>query len=416
MTRPLPLRPLGLARATATLVAAGSLLLTAALTAPAAEAASAVTPSGGAFKINGAGWGHEHGMSQWGAYAQARAGRSWQQIVAFYYPGTKATTRSGSTTIRVWITADRDSDLRVLPAAGLTLSDAHGHRLTLPTGSKYRSWRVKRSGAGYALSSIDGNGASTALRTGLDTSTWHFSTSSKVVKVRLPGSVTKEYRGTVALVKRGAGARTVNTLRLEDYVRSVVPSEMPTSWSRQAVQAQAVAARTFAARLAEVTSYPGYDVCDTTNCQVYGGRATIYGNGRRVVRETTAGDAAVKATQGVVLTYGGKAALTQFSSSNGGASDSGGLPYLVEQLDPWDGKLKSQTWSRTITASSVARAYGSVGTVRSITITKRSGTGRWGGHVYRVKITGSKKSITVSGGSFQGRFGLRSSLFTVTRP
>jgi len=403
-----------LVRAGASLLAAGSLLLMGAVNAPSAEADSAVKPSDGEFVIKGAGYGHGHGMSQYGAYGAAKKGLAWDQILAFYYPGTTLKTLSSSTTIKVWITADDDDNLRVLPAEGLKVYDSNDHSLTLPTGSKYRSWRIKRSGSGYRLSWKDADGDYTTLSTKLDTSTWYFSTKAKVVKVRIPNGATREYRGSVSLVKRGSGGRTVNKVKLEDYVRSVVPSEMPTSWAPDAVRAQAVAARSYAIRTRDFSSHSGYDICDTTSCQVYGGRATTTSGGTRIVRETTAGTAAARATAGTIVTYGGQVALTQFASSNGGAMSSGGYPYLREKDDPYDGVVRSQAWSKKITAKAVAKAYPSVGTVEKLKITKRDGSGRYGGRVLSIEIVGSKSTKTVTGSAFQGKFSMRSSLYKVT--
>ncbi len=403
-----------LVRTSAALLAAGSLLVTGVLVAPTASADSSVKPSDGAFVIKGAGFGHGHGMSQYGAYGAAKRGLSWQQILAFYYPGTTLDEMSSATTIKVWVTADDDDELRVLPAEGLKVSDTDGHSLTLPTDAKYRFWRATRSGSGYRLSWLDADGKATTYGTDLGTGTWSFSDKAKVVKVKLPNRAVREYRGSVALVQRGSGGRTVNTVKLEDYVRSVVPSEMPTSWAPAAVSAQAVAARSYAIRTRDFTSYSGYDICDTTACQVYGGRATTSSSGQRIVRETAAGDAATKATVGTIVTYGGKVALTQFASSNGGAMSKGGYPYLKAKSDPYDGVVRSQAWSRTITAKAVAKAYPSAGTVKELKITKRDGSGRWGGRVVTIQVVGSKKTVSVSGSAFQSTFGMRSSLYTVT--
>ena len=414
MTRYSLFRQTRIVRAGASLLAAGSLLLVGALAAPSAQADSAVKPSDGSFVVQGAGFGHGHGMSQYGAYGAAKKGLSWREILAFYYPGTSLQTLSSSTSIKVWITADNDNNLRVLPASGLKVYDSDDHSLTLPTGSRYRSWRIKRSGAGYKLEWRNADGVYTTLKTSLDTSTWIFSTKAKIVKVRLPNGATREYRGTVRLIKRGSGGRTVNKVSLEDYVRSVVPSEMPTSWAPDAVRAQAVAARSYAIRTRDFTSYSGYDICDTTSCQVYGGRATTTSAGNRIVRETAAGDVATKATAGSIVTYGGQVALTQFASSNGGAMSSGGYPYLRAENDPYDGVVKSQAWSRKITTKAVAKAYPSVGTVKQLKITKRDGSGRYGGRVVSIQVVGSKKTQTVTGSAFQGKFSMRSSLYRIT--
>jgi stage II sporulation protein D len=175
-----------------------------------------------------------------------------------------------------------------------------------------------------------------------------------------------------------------------------------------------VAARSYAIRIRDFTSHSGYDICDTTACQVYRGLASTSSGGTRTVRETKDGNAAAKATAGVIVTYRGEVALTQFSSSNGGAMSSGGLPYLVEKKDPYDGVVRSQAWSRSITVGALGRAYPSAGTVKALTITKRNGTGRWGGYVQSISVVGSKKTVTVSGTAFQSKFGMRSALYTVT--
>ena len=370
------------------------------LTAIPARADSAVSPS---FTIRGAGWGHGWGMSQYGAYGAARKGLSWKQILAFYYPGTRLAGMAAGTKIKVWITADNDSSLRVLPATGLTVRDTAGHRYTVPIGTNYTSWRISRSGTGYLLSYRTSRGTYVTKWTGLTTGTWSFSTRSGIVKVVLPNGSVRPYRGTVALIKRGTGGRTVNDVLLEHYVRAVVPAEMPTSWAANAVRAQAVAARSYAVRVRKFSGYAGYHICDTTACQIYRGMSS----------ETSGGNAAVEATAGVIVTYQGVVALTQFSSSNGGHSAQGDYPYLAAHGDPYDGVIMSQAWTKIINASSISRVWPSVGTVRQLQITSRDGAGAWGGRVRTIKIIGSLRTTTVTGTTFQRMFGMRSSLYTV---
>ncbi|HEY6684179.1 MAG TPA: SpoIID/LytB domain-containing protein, partial [Propionibacteriaceae bacterium] len=239
--------------------------------------------------------------------------------------------------------------------------------------------------------------------TGLTTGTWSFSTRLKIVKVVLPNGSARPYRGTVALIKGGTGGLAVNNVLLEDYVKGVVPAEMPTSWAANAVRAQAVAARSYAVRLQNFAGNAGYDTCDTTACQVYRGMA----------HETSDGNAAVKATTGTIVTYRGVVALTQYASSNGGHSARGDYPYLAAQPDPYDGVIKSQAWTRTLSASSISRAWPSVGTVKQLQITSRDGAGAWGGRVKAIRIIGTSRTATVSGTTFQHMFGMRSSLYRV---
>ena len=374
------------------------------LGAPPAQADPVIRPQSGSFTIRGSGWGHGWGMSQYGAYGAARAGLSWRQILGFYYRGTQRTTLPSGSTIKVWVTSDDDGSLRVRPAAGLEVRDSSGGRYGLPTGAAYVAGRIRRAGAGYRLSYRTPDGRNVDRATGLSSSTWSFSSSSRTIGVLLPGGTVRTYRGTVSLIKWGSGGRTVNRVLVEDYVRGVVPAEMPTSWPADAVRAQAVAARSYGVRLRDRARQSGYDLCDTTACQVY----------RGIGVETPRGNAAVKATAGVVVTYRGAVALTQFASSNGGHSAQGDHPYLAPKRDPYDGAVRSQAWTRTVTAAQVAARWPGVGTVRGIQVTSRDGAGAWGGRVRSVVIHGSRATLAVSGSTFQSRFGLKSRLFTVS--
>lgn len=341
-------------------------------------------------------------MSQYGAYGAARSGLNWRQILAFYYPGTQQVHQRPGTTIRVWITADHDSDLKVLPAPGLQVGDSSGHSYVLPTGQDYRAWRVSRSGRGFALAHRTASGSWARQPVTLDTGTWEFSDRAQLVTLSLPGGTHRVLRGRVGLVKRGSGGRTVNRLGMDDYVRGVVASEMPTSWLPDAVRAQAVAARSYAARLQAGARTAGYDICDTSSCQVYRGYAA----------ETRNGNAAVSATARTILRYGRAIALTQFASSNGGASARGGYPYLVAQPDPYDGIVASNRWTRTISAASVASSWPAAGSVQRLRITARDGSGPWGGRVTSITIVGARRNVHVTGSAFASRFGLRSRLFS----
>lgn len=375
---------------------------TAFLAAPTTAAADPATgPRSGSFRIDGRGFGHGWGMSQYGAYGAATKGLSWQQILAFYYPRTTRSKLPSDGTIRVWVTADNDGSLTFKPASGAKVSDG-SKSYTLPTGSAYAFWRISRSGSGYKLSYRSANGSWKTRSTGLGTATWKVTSSSGSLRLVLPSGSTRGYRGSLRLIKYGSSGRTVNTVAMENYVRAVVPSEMPTSWHVNAVRAQAVAARTYGAFLRERSSASGYDICDTTSCQVYRGMDNETGNG----------DAAVKATAHVIMSFGGKPAYTQFTSSNGGQITTGDYSYQIAQKDPYDGVIKNQTWSKTISAAKLGQAFG-VGTAKKVQITKRDGYGNWGGRVTTIKITGSKKSVTVRGTTFKGKFGMRSDYFTV---
>ena len=90
-------------------------------------------------------------MSQYGAYGAARKGLSWKQILAFYYRGTQLSTMPSGTRIKVWITADNDSSLRVLPASGLTVRDT-APAISYTTADGIELHLVANQSVGHGLS------------------------------------------------------------------------------------------------------------------------------------------------------------------------------------------------------------------------------------------------------------------------
>lgn len=381
-----------------------------------ASAAEAVAPVNSTITVTGAGWGHGIGLSQYGAYGAANAGLTYSKILAFYYAKTTLGSLNSGNTIRIWITADNDNRLNLKPASGLKVVDSAGKSYVLPRGSMYTQWRISRSGTNRVLQYRNASGSWLTKSPGLNSArVWYAENpATGYVMVPIPGGTTKDLRGRVSLRFSGTGARTVNTLPMESYLRSVVPSEMPTSWSLEAVKSQAVAARSYAARLRSTASASAiYDTCDTSACQVYRGLATRSGTSR-TVNEDARGDEAVQSTANKVVKYGSELALTMYSSSNGGHSADGGKPYLVAKPDPYDGKPRSQLWSVSLSSSKIQAAYPTIGTLKSVDVTGRDGDGPWGGRATSVTIKGSKASISVTGGSFKKTFGLKERLFLIT--
>jgi stage II sporulation protein D len=389
----------------ARLAAAAALVTAVVVAAPSASARDVDqvfrVPAGGTYHLQGHGWGHGHGMSQYGARGAARDGLSWKQILGFYYPGTTMTATKSR--IRVQITADTSPDVVVSPVDGLHVRDLTSKSTyRLPVIDGVRRWRLNPHGA--------------ANRVGYLTEAWHtWRTMPGDAELYAPRhtlrlwtpSGDRVYRGALraAAPTKGSSDRdTVNVLSLDDYVQGVVAAEMPSSWERAALRAQAVAARTFAMFSLAGKGSSSYQICDTYLCQVYGG----------VQSETARTNAAVEATAGMVLTYDGKPAFTQFSSSSGGWTSAGSVPYLVSQADPYerDSGNPYSNWSVDVSAGAIQRAYPSVGTLRSIAVTEREGGGDWQGRVWDLTLHGSKRDLTVSGDSFRATFGLRSTYFT----
>ena len=364
-------------------------------------------PGDRSYTVVGHGYGHGHGMSQYGAEGAARQGRKHGEILAFYYPGTDLGRARGK--IRVLLTADGGDDLVVGARKGLRLRD-RGSDTTyrLPRGQGATRWRLDLDGSGRdVVAWYDGSwhrwrpGGREAL-----VGEGQFTAGGRPLTL-FAGSERTRYRGKLrnAATGNGSGDRaTVNVVGLDSYVRGVVPSEMPASWEPEAVQAQSVAARTYGVwdRAEDPSDYA--HICDTTACQVYEG----------VAGEHPLGDDAVEATAGQVLRHDGEPAFTQFSSSSGGWTSAGSMPYLVAKKDLYDGWSGNphHRWSTTLKASTIAGAYPSIGKLRTIRVTSRDGNGDWNGRVWSMTLVGGAGTVTVSGDTFRYRFGLRSSWFT----
>ena len=116
------------------------------------------------------------------------------------------------------------------------------------------------------------------------------------------------YRGGFEYTVSGGGLQVVNVVDLEDYVKGVLPSEMPGNWELEALKAQAVCARTFACLTTKHLSAYGFDVCSSTDCQAYSG----------IGEATSATDRAVEETKGQTVWYQGKIVTTYYYSTSCG--------------------------------------------------------------------------------------------------
>jgi stage II sporulation protein D len=361
-------------------------------------------PSSGTYTLHGHGFGHGHGMSQYGAYGAARQGLDHSQILSFYYPGTSLSQVRGK--VRVLITADTTPDVVVSPAAKLTVRDL-GSRTTylLPSLHGVSRWRLNVDSGHTVVGYFDG--------------AWHryrpggvrylvgdgqFHAAAPLTLWTPSGS--RAYRGYLRSASPTPGSSTrdtVNIVSLDSYVQGVLPAEMPTSWSSEALQAQAIAARTYATWERDANADRPYQICDTSSCQVYRGLSA----------EDPRGDAAVVATLRQILTYDGAAAFTQFASSSGGWTTAGSRPYLVAKPDPYDDFTGNPVhdWTLRLSASRIAAAYPSIGRLKRLHVTRRDGHGQWHGRVVTVVLDGTKRDVSLSGDAFRSRFGLRSSWF-----
>jgi len=386
-----------LALVVATGVTAGTL----SATGPAAAADRWKVPAKASITIRGHGYGHGHGMSQYGAEGAARKGLNHRRILAFYYPRTKVGSIGGS--VSVLITGDTTDDLVVVARPGLTVRDSRTRkRVTLPRNGA-SLWRVAPTAGGVDRVAYYKGG----WHKWRDLKGWgEFAAGKKPVTLVTPGG-RAAYRGRLRAVPVSAGSRerdTVNVTSLENYVKGVVPREIPATWSPAAVRAQAVAARTYAAHERAHPRTSRYHVYDDTRSQVYGGKSA----------EHPASNRAVNATRKEIRTWRGAPAFTQFSSSNGGWTSAGSVPYLTAKKDPYDGWSgnPNHAWRVRVTDTRIEKAFPRVGNLRKIVVTRRDGHGQWGGRVQTVRLVGSGGSVTTTGDDFRSRLGLRSEWVT----
>ena len=199
----------------------------------------------------------------------------------------------------------------------------------------------------------------------------------------------------------------INYVGLEDYVKGVLPYEIDPDWPAEAQKAQAVCARSFALGTSKHNEY--YELCNTTNCQVYLGAN----------RATEASDATVDATQGAYLTYNGEPVIGYFFSSDGGATEDavnvwgGDYPYLQGKEDPYE--TYDSSWSVTLTAEEIRQklvsAGYSIGTVANVEVTRRTDTD----NVNEVTVTDTTgKQVVIRRDDCRTVFGLDSIRYTIT--
>jgi stage II sporulation protein D len=377
-------------------------------------------PADGVFRMLGSGWGHGRGMSQWGAYQAAATGVPYPQILSFYYPGTVLAPMP-DTQVRVLLASDTGRDLVVRATPGLTVTQAGRDPIQLPVtpsgcATPASRWRVRASGSGMTLAVYCGRWRTVDKVAG---STLELAVPDDLVGTQ-NGSVRRGYRGTVTAIRAGSRSlQVVNTLPLELYLRPVVAAEVSPSWPVEALRAQAVAARSYAAHEALGRAGKSFDVFDSTRSQAYPGAVSYDASWRAVrSREHPNTDAAIADTAGVQVTAGGQPALTQFSSSNGGATAATPLPYMVPQADPWDSTAVRNprlAWTDSVAAAQLRERCRGAGDVSAVRVLAREGAGPWGGRISRMEIVGTARTCTLASDSaIRATLGVNSSFLTFT--
>ncbi len=231
----------------------------------------------------------------------------------------------------------------------------------------------------------------------------------------------KWYGGFEYRRSTGGNINVINVVQVDDYVKGVLPYEMSPSWPLEALKAQAVCARTYA--LLQTKHYKSYkfDVCNTTDCQVY------YGANKA----NAVTDQAAEETRGVVLTYNGELVTAYYYSSNGGASESSenvwtmALPHLVGKEDPFEAMISipSYTYTETYTFEQLTQLLQNkgyeIGTINAAYVSKTTPTGNVAEITFTdtagktLRITGEKCRTVFSTSMFGKSQSVRSMRFTI---
>jgi SpoIID/LytB domain protein len=360
--------------------------------APAAVMLAAPPGALGAWEVDGHGFGHGVGMSQYGAYGYAQHGASYKQILEHYYTGAKVTGggstggggggsggvggKAGAGKVRVLLGSGGSS------VGFRGASRACGEKLK-PTGR----YEFVLSDGGVSLQGpqgkIAGCGAEGVASSGVDIAGFG------------------RYRGSLVAPVDGGDLLVINSIDIDGYTRGVVPNEMPSTWPQDALRTQAVAARSYA--LATRRGAGTFDLYSDTRSQVYKGRST----------ETAATNKAVNATAGQVVTYHAEIATTFYFSTSGGQTEDarygfGGsaAPYLKSVNDPYDDVSPLHNWTERFSDDQMESKLSGLfqGSLQKIDVVQTGDSPR----IVRARVVGSSGSSTVSGSTLQSRLGLRS--------
>ena len=210
----------------------------------------------------------------------------------------------------------------------------------------------------------------------------------------------RRYAGELRVSLNDKKLNIINYLKLEKYLKSVVGSEMPKEFPLAALQAQAIAARTYALKLLDKNKL--FDLHSTQASQVYLGLES----------ETVKINRAVKSTNSLVLFYKDQLIDAVFHSSSGGRTESSGqvwkyqLPYLKSVID-YDHNSTKYRWTNKFTSAELEKIFPDLGGVNSIHIIDRSNTDR----VLKIILYGTNRNKIISGKNLRKKLKLLSTKF-----
>jgi stage II sporulation protein D len=336
------------------------------------------------FVVTGHGNGHGVGMSQWGAYGYAKHGAGYRKIATHYYKYSKVARVRAGKQVRVLIGSSHSVEFsRSRRACGRDLKPGRTYR-AVTGGSRVKlergnGKRIARCGKKLVAKGSGG-------------------------KIKIGGE--GKFRGDLVAAASGRSLLVINQLSLDDYVAGVIANEMPSSWPLAALQAQALAARSYA--LSTAAGHGPFDVYDDPRRQVYGGLAS----------ETKRTNRAVRRSKRQVLEYRGDVITAYFSSSSGGRTENveygfpgaSPQPYLKSVKDPYDGASPDHRWRLRFSRNGIEAPLSGLvkGRFKGIKVTKRGVSPR----IVSAKIRGSGGSTRVSGSDLRARLSGRSTWMT----
>lgn len=209
------------------------------------------------------------------------------------------------------------------------------------------------------------------------------------------------YRDYLTFIRNGNKIDVINYVSLNHYLYGVVPREMPSTFPLEALKAQAIASRTFALKNINKHIKEGYNLCDSTDCQVYGGYDS----------ETEITNRAVDETIGIVLKYNNELIEASYHSNSGGyTEDSANVwgisyPYLKAVEDEFSVGLPNSNWQIILSSSDIRNRLLknniNIGEIVSLTPTEILGNGR----VVKLKIVGTNGEIILEKDKIRQVFG-----------
>jgi len=373
--------------------------------------------------IVGSGWGHGVGLSQYGALGQALDGRSWQDILSHYYPGTSLSDSPVDKQIIVGLSQDKTAVFvrldKLTDDAQLEMSIDGNPVATIGSGTIIR---IESNGNSVVTSGGD-DGRAEARGTGKKIS-FRISAGSGLINTNSgtpdtnagsalssPGHRYKY--GTLNVVYGGdndgrADLYTSISMRLADeYVLGI--GEMSSSWPKAALVAQVVASRSYGLGKANsgIRGNCGCHIYNNATDQVYVGYSKESDAWKDAVNSALNG-----AGQPAVLTFGGKAITAYFASSTGGRTMStldawgGNVAWSQSVDDNWslNARNPNSRWGVRMSQSAMAAALG-LSNVQSIDVVERYSSGAAKTLVAKDSNGGS---VTLSGRTFQARMKLKS--------